>query len=77
MFFNESLGLFGIMFFFSLKVLFFLASGILRDSAVPFFRMDLWLFGDQHCFFNESLGLFGLRFFLSMTVLVFLASSNL
>ena len=46
LFFNESLGLFGVRH--------------CVNSAVPFFHMDLCRFRDQHCFFNESLGLFGL-----------------
>ena len=63
LFFNESLGLFGVRH--------------CVNSAVPFFHMDLCRFRDQHCFFNESLGLFGLGPFFSMRVLVFLVSGIL
>ena len=40
-FFNDSLGLFGLRPFFSMRGFGFLASGLLQDNAVPFFRMDL------------------------------------
>ena len=38
-----------------MRVLVFLASGILYDGAVPFFHMNLYGFSGQTCFFNESI----------------------
>ena len=45
--------------FFSMKVLFFWASGILEDGSVAFFHMNLYVFFKQNCFFNESVCFFG------------------
>ena len=46
-----------------MRVLFFLASGILEDGSVAFFHMNLKVFFEQNVFFNESVGFFGFRHF--------------
>ena len=46
-----------------MKVLVFLASGILEDGSVAFFHMNLHAFLKQNCFFNGSVGFFGFRHF--------------
>ena len=49
--------------FFSMKVLVFLASGILEDGSVAFFHMNLQAFFKQNCIFKESVWFFGFRHF--------------
>ena len=44
-----------------MRVLVFLASGILEDGSVAFFHMVLKAFLKQNCFFNESVGFFCFR----------------
>ena len=46
-----------------MRVLVFLASGILEDGSVAFFHINLQAFLKQNCFFNESVGFFGFRHF--------------
>ena len=46
-----------------MKVLVFLASGILEDGSVAFFHMNLQAFLKQNCFFNGSVCFFGFRHF--------------
>ena len=46
--------------FFLMKVLFFLASGILEDGSWPF-SYEFISFFAKNCFFNESVGFFGFR----------------
>ena len=47
-----------------MRVLSFLASGILENGSVAFFRMNLQAFLKQNCFFNGNVGFrhFGRRF---------------
>ena len=49
--------------FFSMRVLFFLASGILEDGSVAFFHMNLYAILEQNCFFNGSVCFFGFMHF--------------
>ena len=46
-----------------MRVLVFLASGILEDGSVAFFHINLQAFLKQNCFSNESVGFFGFRHF--------------
>ena len=69
-----------------MRVLSFLASGILEDGSVAFFHTNLSVFLKQSGFFNESVGFSGFRHFgrrfcglfsCEFIVLVFLASGIL
>ena len=46
-----------------MRVLVFLASGILEDGSVAFFHINLQAFLKQNCFFNGSVGFLGFRHF--------------
>ena len=46
-----------------MRVLVFLASGILEDGSVASFRMNLKIFLEQSCFLNDSVGCFCFRHF--------------
>ena len=46
-----------------MRVLVFLASGILEDGSVAFFHMNVYVFLKQNCFFNDSVFSFGFRHF--------------
>ena len=41
-----------------MRVLFFLASGILEDGSVAFFHMNSKVFLELNCFFNETVCFF-------------------
>ena len=46
-----------------MRVLVFLASGILEDGSVAIFHKNLYVFFEQNCFLNESVVFFGFRHF--------------
>ena len=46
-----------------MRVLVFLASGILEDGSVAFFHMYLQVFFETELFLNQSVGFFGFRHF--------------